>query len=74
MTTSPDTPDKTPEDKPVPAPTEPTISAPDFVANDFINNVPFAGLLSHDPKLRDAELTRTEWQKRLDAFLVTPTP
>lgn len=32
-------------------------------------NVPVAGLLRADPELRDAELTPSEWRKRLDAYL-----
>lgn len=35
--------------------------------------IPVAGLLASDPDLREAELTPSEWQARLDKYLKSET-
>lgn len=51
---------------------EPSIDVGQFIENDA-HAIPVAGLLASDPSLRDAELPRAEWQKRLADYLATPT-
>ena len=48
---------------------EPLIPAEDAIGPDARDRVPFAGLLAHEPALRDAELTREQWQELLQAYL-----
>jgi hypothetical protein len=45
------------------------ISADEVLGSDARERVPFAGLLAHEPELRDAQLPREEWQERLQAYL-----
>lgn len=37
-------------------------------------SVPMAGLLEHQPELRDQDLIPDEWQAALDAYLASPRP
>ena len=45
------------------------ISADEVLGSDARERVPFAGLLAHEPELRDAQLPPEEWQERLQAYL-----
>lgn len=53
-------------------PTEVLIPVGEFIESDS-HAIPVAGLLASDPELREARLTRADWQTRLDEYLATPT-
>lgn len=52
---------------------EPTLTAAGFVASPA-HAVGVAGLLADEPDLREAELTRSQWQRKLDTYLKSPRP
>lgn len=53
---------------------EPRLDATTYLAGDSQLAVSFAGLLADDTSLRTAELTRSEWDRRLAAYLSSPRP
>jgi hypothetical protein len=54
-------------------PVDTPIDVGQFIENDA-HAIPVAGLLASDSSLREAELTRAEWQQRLDDYLASPRP
>lgn len=45
-----------------------------FTAGDARKAIAVAGLLADRPELRDKQLTETDWQAALSAYLESPRP
>lgn len=46
----------------------------EFTSGDGAAQVPMAGLLAHDPELREAKLGPEAWGKKLQEYAATPRP
>lgn len=63
-----DTPTSPVQEKPVESKSDPVKIPVDLFIADASHNVSVQGLLAHEPGLRTAELSLSEWESKLEAY------